>query len=240
MKITHALFFLWVVFLIPFGAMSQEKTNQVNEKGLKNGFWKGVHEESKRPRYEGTFKDGVETGLFKYFDDTKAQSLIATREFSNNGKVAYTIVYDQKKNIVSEGKTINRVNDGIWKYYHKESKQLMTIENYKNGKLDGVRKVYFPDGAIAEEAFYKNGSKEGIYKVYSSKGVVLEETTFKNNQYDGPAIFTDPNGTIASKGNFVDGQKKGVWEFYANGKLTKKESYPKRIKFEKQKEVPEP
>lgn len=215
-----------------------QEYNKLDANGKKHGVWKGIHEESKRPRYEGTFEHGVEVGTFKYFDDTKAQSVIAIREFSENGKVAYTIVYDQKKNIVSEGKTVNRVNEGVWKYYHKESKQLMTEENYVNGQLNGVRKVYFIDGAIAEETSYVNGKKEGPYKVYTEKGVVMEEATFKNNQYEGPAIYRETNGSIASKGSYKNGEKKGMWQFFVNGKLKKEEKYPKKIKFQKRTEVP--
>lgn len=238
-SIKLAMVFLSII-LVQNNVFSQTDVNKLDASGKKHGLWVGTHEGSKRPRYEGVFEHGIEVGIFKYFDDTKAQSLIATREFSQNGKVAYTIFYDQKKNIVSEGQTVNRVNEGVWKYYQKESKQLMTVETYKNGKLEGERKVYFTDGAIAEEAFYKNGKREGLYKVYSPKGVVMEESTFKNDQYNGPAIFREPNGNIASKGNFVKGEKKGVWEFYVNGKLTKTETYPRKVKFEKKKEVPKP
>jgi antitoxin component YwqK of YwqJK toxin-antitoxin module len=30
---------------------------------------------------------------------------------------------------------------GEWKYYHQS---VMTLENYKNGKLEGLRSVYYP------------------------------------------------------------------------------------------------
>ena len=51
---------------------SQEKINQFDEKGERHGLWKGTYDESKRPRYEGVFNNGKETGVFNYFDDTKA------------------------------------------------------------------------------------------------------------------------------------------------------------------------
>lgn len=227
------LFFLFFAI----SSFAQE-ANKLDANGKKHGLWKGIHEESKRPRYEGTFEHGIEVGTFKYFDDTKAGSLVATREFSEKGKVAYTIIYDPKKNIVSEGKTVNRVNEGIWKYYQRESKQLMTEENYVKGQLNGVRKVYFVDGAIAEETTYVNGKKEGPYKVYTEKGMVMEEAVFKNNKYEGPAIYREPNGAVASKGNYKNGEKNGKWQFFVNGKLKKEEKYPKKVKFEKRTEVP--
>lgn len=226
--ITLLVFSLSTVF-------AQEKTNQLDAKGKKDGLWKGVFEESKRPRYEGTFEHGVEVGTFKYFDDTKAKSIIGTRVFSENGTIALTTFFDQKGNKVSEGKTVNRLNEGVWNYYHKGSKQLMKVENYKNGMLEGIQKIYFSTGEIAEETTFKNGLKEGSYKIYVQNGNVVEESTFKNDQYDGPAIFRNPSGIIISKGNFVKNEKKGIWEFYKNGKLDKKETYPLKVKLGKRK-----
>ena len=238
MKINQLKYALIIFLSSFFISNAQVKSNQLNADGKKEGLWKGVFEESKRPRYEGTFQNGVEVGTFKYFDDTKAQTVIATRVFSENGTVAQTTFFDQKNNKVSEGKTVNRLNEGVWNYYHKESKQLMAVENYKNGKLEGVRKVYFPSGAIAEEGTYKEGKREGVYKVYFENGVVSEESNFQNDGYEGQAIFRDVKGNVSSKGIFVKNERKGIWEFFENGKLTKKQKYPIRIKFEKRKNIP--
>jgi len=210
------LFFLNVLLL-----HAQTGFNKLDEKGKKHGLWKGVYEESKRPRYEGTFDHGKEIGTFNFYDDTKAKSIIATREFNAKDNSAYTIFYDQNKNKVSEGKVVNKLFDGPWKYYHQASKTIMATENYKNGKLEGLRSVFFPNGAIAEEINYKNNLKDGIYKKYTEKGIVLEESTFKNNEYNGLTIFKDSEGNVASKGQFVNGKKSGIWQFFEKGKLVR-------------------
>ena len=238
MKLISSKFSLFLFLVTVLNINAQEKVNQIDSNGKKDGLWKGIFEDSKRPRYEGTFEHGVEVGTFNYFDDTKAKSLIATRTFSENGTVAKTTFFDQKNNKVSEGKTVNRLNEGIWNYYHKDSKQLMSVENYKNGKLDGVKKTYFKTGELAEETMYKDGKKEGMYKVFLENGTVVEEASFKNDQYEGPAIFRNPAGAIVSKGNFVKNERKGIWEFYEEGKLIKKEKYPLRVKFEKRIDIP--
>lgn len=217
------------LFLTMLNVHSQNAINNVDANGKKDGLWKGFYPESKRLRYEGTFSHGKEIGEFKFYDDTKAGTVIATRTFNPNDNVAYTIFYDQNKNKVSEGKVVNKLFEGEWKYYHQAATTVMTIENYKNGKLEGLRSVYFPSGKIAEETYYKNNLKGGSSKKYSEKGIVLEEATFKNNQYDGEAIFRDVDNNIVSKGKFLNGKKVGIWQFFENGKLTKEEnmSYPK-------------
>lgn len=210
----------WILFLISAMGFAQE-FNKVDAKGKKEGLWKGTYEVSKRPRYEGTFSHGKETGIFKFFDDTKKGDIVATRDFSANDGSAYTIFYDQKKNKVSEGKVIGKNYEGEWKYYHKASTAVMTIENYKNGKLEGPRTVYYPNGKVAEEMTYKNGLKDGIYKKTAVNETLLEQSTYKNNEYNGDAVFYDSDGTVASKGKFLNGKKVGMWQFFTKGKLVK-------------------
>jgi antitoxin component YwqK of YwqJK toxin-antitoxin module len=209
-----------ILLLISSVAFSQE-FNKLDADGKKEGLWKGKHEISKRPRYEGTFRNGKETGIFKFFDDTKKGDVVATRDFTANYGSAYTIFYDQNKNIVSEGKTIGKNNEGEWKYYHKASKVVMTLENYKNGKLDGLKTIFYPNSKIAEEMPYKNGLREGIYKKYGQNGTLLEQSTYKNNEYNGDATFYDSDGVTASKGKFLNGKKAGMWQFFEKGKLVK-------------------
>ncbi|MGZ9733933.1 toxin-antitoxin system YwqK family antitoxin [Flavobacterium sp. GNP002] len=210
-----------LMFLNMFCLYAQADFNKLDEKGKKHGVWKGFYEESKRPRYEGTFEHGKEIGIFNFYDDTKAKSIIATREFNAKDNSAYTIFYDQNKNKVSEGKVVNKLFEGQWKYYHQASKNIMTTENYVNGKLEGLRTVFYLSGKIAEEISYKNNLKNGFYKKYTEKGILLEESMFKNNSYSGLAIFSDTNGNIVSKGQFVNGKKSGIWQFFEKGKLVK-------------------
>jgi antitoxin component YwqK of YwqJK toxin-antitoxin module len=185
----------------------------------KHGLWKGFYEESKRLRYEGTFEHGKEIGLFKFFDDTKAGTVIATRAFNHTDHSCYTIFYNQKNNKVSEGKVINKQFEGEWKYYHENSPVIMTLEYYANGKLNGVRKVFYKSGIIAEETTYKNGIKEGSYKSYAENGIVLEESNFKDNLYEGQAVFRTADNQIAAQGVFKKGKKVGVWKVLEKGKL---------------------
>lgn len=215
---TSLLFIFFFVFQCS-NLLAQGTLNQLDSEQKKHGLWKGFYPESKRPRYEGTFSHGKEIGEFKFFDDTKAGSVIATRTFSLNDNVAYTVFYDQRKNKVSEGKVINKLFEGQWKYYHLDATTIMTTENYKNGKLEGLRSVFFPSGKIAEETNYANNLKNGSSKKYSERGIVLEEANFKNNQYDGEAVFRDVDGNVVSKGKFTNGKKTGIWQFFENGKL---------------------
>lgn len=215
-----SIFFLFL-FFSTFIVNAQDKINQLDDKGNRHGLWKGTYKESNRLRYEGTFNHGKETGTFKYFDDTKAATVIATRDFSKGDGSCYAIFYDQKGNKVSEGTLANKLPEGEWKYYHFESKQLMSQEFYKIGKLEGVRKVFYKDGTIAEETNYINGIKEGISKTYSEKGQLLESHIYKKGQYDGPASYYDGLGNKMYEGSYVNGKRVGTWKFFEKNKVIK-------------------
>lgn len=193
--------------------------NRLDQNGKKQGVWKGMYLESKRPRYEGAFEHGREVGMFKFFDDTKAGTVIATREFNAKDNSCYTIFYNQNKNKVSEGKVVNKQFDGDWKYYHEDLPAIMTLEHYINGKLEGIREVFYKSGKIAEATTYKAGLKNGPYKRYAENGVVLEESIYKKSEYDGLAIFRDEQNQIAGKGLFKNGKKVGMWKMLVKGKL---------------------
>ncbi len=224
----------YLVFLLLATLTSYaQEYNKLDDNGKKQGVWKGIYEESKRPRYEGTFEHGKEVGIFKFFDDTKAGTVIATREFNPIDNSCYTIFYSQKSNKVSEGKVVNKQFEGEWKYYHEDSPVIMTLEYYSNGKLNGLRKVFYLNGKIAEDTSYVNGIKDGPYKSYTEDGVVMEETIYKNGEYDGPAIFRDPLGQIASQGIYKNGKKVGLWKILEKGKMKEVNMNKQGKKFQK-------
>lgn len=209
---------LLFILLLSQIAISQD-INKLDDQGKKHGLWKGFYEESKRPRYEGVFEHGKEIGVFKFYDDTKAGTIIATREFNIKDTSCYTIFYNQKSNKVSEGMVINKQFEGEWKYYHENSPQIMTLEYYVNGKLNGIRRVFYKSGKVAEETSYKNGYKEGSYKKYAENGMLLEESNFKNNEYEGTAVYRDATNQIIAQGIYKKGKKFGVWKIFEKGKM---------------------
>lgn len=228
-----------ILFLASFVSFlsAQNDFNKIDSEGKKHGLWKGFHNESKRLRYEGNFDHGAEVGTFKYYDDTKVAAVIATRTFSVNGTVADDVFYDQNKNIVSKGRTVNKLKEGEWLYFHKNSTDIQTVENYVKGELNGICKVFYRGNIIAEEATYASGKRNGLLKIYTIKGVVLEESFLKNDIYEGFATFRLPTGEIDSQGYFKNGVRKGIWQIYKNGKLFSFERYPKQVKFAKESEL---
>ena len=212
--VTVLLFFISVVSLA-------QDINKMDASGKRHGQWKGVYEDTKLPRYEGTFTNGKETGIFRFFENTKKSPLAATREFSAKDNSCYTIFYGEKEMKTGEGREVNKVRQGEWKFYHPDGKTIMSVESYRDGKITGVRKVYFPTGKIAEETTYVNGVKQGPYKKYTEKGLVLEEAVYVKDQFHGAATYRNDAGEVVSTGKYKNGRKEGIWKFYKGGKVEK-------------------
>jgi antitoxin component YwqK of YwqJK toxin-antitoxin module len=222
-----------IVLLLLTNTCFAQEINKLDEKGRRSGVWKGIYLESKRPRYEGTFEHGKEIGLFKFFDDTKVGTVIATRDFTSKDNSCYTIFYNQKNNKVSEGNVVNKQFDGEWKYYHEDLPAIMTLENYISGKLEGTRKVFYKSGKIADETTYKAGIKNGTYKNFTETGILLEESIYKNGEYDGLAVFRNEDGQIAGQGLFKNGKKVGIWKILEKGKIKNVNYNYQNVKFQK-------
>lgn len=202
---------------------AQEKMNQVDENGKKHGEWKGYYDDTKNLKYEGVFEHGKEIGIFTFYDNIKTKKIVATRDFSAKDGSCYTIILNGKFK-VSEGKMIDKIHEGEWKFYHLKSDTLMTVENYKNGELHGVKKVFYNTGLLAELTTFENGIKNGPYQKVAENGIVMEESTFENGEYHGPVIFREAAGNNYTTGQFKNGKSVGKWYFYKNGKLIKTEN----------------
>jgi antitoxin component YwqK of YwqJK toxin-antitoxin module len=218
-----------IILFITSAIFAQDRINQLDANGNKHGIWKGYYEDTKNLKYEGEFKHGKEIGVFTFYDNTKVKNVVATRDFSANDGSCYTIVFNGKHK-VSEGKLVNKVHEGEWKFYHLRSDTIMNLENYKNGKLHGIKKVFYNTGLIAEESNYNSGIKDGPYKKVAENGIVLEESFFKNGQYHGQAIFREAAGGKYTVGEFKNGKSVGIWKFYEKDKLVKEENRSEKKK----------
>ncbi len=230
-----------ILFALSANVAAQE-LNKLDSNGKRDGSWKGKYDESQRLRYEGTFDHGKETGVFKFYDDTKENKLLATRDFTGKDGSVYIVFFNQKGSKVSEGKVVDKEFEGEWKYYHENSPKIMTREFYKNGKLNGNRTVYFISGNIAEVVNYIDGQKDGVYKKTLDNGIVVEEDIYANGELNGLATFRDPSGKVTATGKYKDGKRKGKWQFFEDGKpmpsdntfkMKVPEKVPRKIKLNK-------
>ncbi len=224
------LFFFSLFFCITL-AVSQNNINQFDDNGKRHGVWKKYFPDTNQIRYVGAFDHGKEVGVFKYYCmGCKNQPMILKtfNEIDNQAQVKYFTV---KGKLVSEGNMVGKNRIGEWVYFYKRSSNIMTRENYVDGKLEGFKITYYPNNKITEETEYKNGLKEGINNYYSPEGVLLKKLLHKDDQLHGPATYYDANGNVIIEGYYKNGKKDGSWKSYKNGKLIKEETFPKPTRY---------
>jgi antitoxin component YwqK of YwqJK toxin-antitoxin module len=222
-----ALFFFFGIIFCSVTAFSQSETNQMDAQGKRQGVWKKTYPGTTQLRYEGTFEHGKEIGEFKFYCEECKDKPTATKVFNIKEGVADVKYFTIKGKLVSEGKMKDKDRIGEWVYYHEKSTNVMTRENYNNGKLDGKVITYYPDGKITEEINYKQGIKEGEDNYYAPNSVLLKKLIYKEDKLQGPASYYDANGNVVIEGFYKEGKKHGLWKYYKDGKVTLEETYPK-------------
>lgn len=216
------IFLLWL-FVMTSSVVAQS-INGFDAQGRRHGKWQKTHPDSEKIRYKGQFNHGRETGLFEYFDD-KNKFPYLTRQFNDTNRIALVTYYlPENGAVVSRGKMQDSLKVGVWVYFHKNTRDTLMVETYKNGKLEGEKRIYFPNGKITEVSYYQQGLRQGVTLVYDETGNLLSEIEYQNDTLNGLAKYYE-FGKLIVKGFYKNGKRTGVWEFYKDGALTETKQF---------------
>lgn len=222
---------LFILLVISNLAFSQE-VNQLDSNGKRHGIWKKTFEGTKAIRYEGQFNHGKEVGLFKFYKYLSKESVLsATKLFNEVNNIADVKFFTSKGRVISEGQMEGKNYIGEWKYYHKNSDQLLRIEQYDpNGLQQGELLVYYEDNTLAEKSKYKDGKLNGKSVWYNEKGIPVKEFIYENDELHGLSKYFSNEGDLLIEGVYRNGKKHGVWKYYQNGKLKEEKDFTRRSK----------
>jgi antitoxin component YwqK of YwqJK toxin-antitoxin module len=204
-------------------AFAQKPVNEFDEQGRRHGYWSKNFQGTDQIRYSGQFNHGKEIDTFNYYTLSQGKSVLsAVKVFRPDTDVAEVSFYTSTGGLISKGQMKGKTYTGTWVYYHKNSDQVMILENYNtNGVLDGEKKVYYKNGTLAEDSTYKNGKLQGKVSWYAEDGQLFKMLTYEQDVLSGPGEYFEPGGKIASKGLYKDNKKWGKWTYYKNGKAYK-------------------
>jgi len=194
-----------LILLSSLNLLAQD-TNRTSATGKREGKWVGYYEGTNNKRYEGVFENGLEQGVFLFYENTPNATVIAKRDFSKGNGIAFTTFYDSKGKKVSEGNFKDKLKQGKWVYYHIDGTTIMAEEIYVNGKLDGIRKVFYDSGKPSDEMNYKNGVLNGKLFKYAENGQIISEEFYVNDAKHGKAIYRDSTGKIVEEIDFENGR----------------------------------
>ena len=217
----------FTLFLTCFALQAQDTINKTDPEGKKDGYWVKKDKDGKKI-FEGRFSHGVPCGEFRYFypgGELKAVSLL-----TDNGKRSKTVTYYKNGYKNAEGIFVDEKKDSTWKFYSEYDKVLLSEENYKNGKKEGVSKTFYPEGDIAEMTNWKDGVRTGAWEQYFKDGKLKLKCTYVDDQKDGPFRTYYTSGKIRVNGQYIKGITDGTWLYISEkGEVEKKEYYKKGL-----------
>lgn len=211
------------VFTVFQTVSAQQNINKLDANGKRDGVWKKQYSNN-RIRYVGTFENGKEVGVFKYYSASNSDYPVSIKKFSNNNDTADVQYFTIGGVLESEGVMKGKDRVGKWLFYHSNGKSIMSEENYEKGKLNGIYKTFYPNGEPTEITSYKNGLLDGNYKKYSIKGLLYNDFNYSRGKLNGMAIYYKRStGDLIKKGPFKDDLRVGTWENYVDGELVSTE-----------------
>jgi antitoxin component YwqK of YwqJK toxin-antitoxin module len=187
------------------------------------------------PRYTITNTNGVISGdLLEYFDNGKKYQTV---KFVNGNREGPSKTYfnNTDNTVASEGNYLKGQAVGDWKNYYQSGALYKTQTFNNDGEREGLLKEFYENGKTQLEEQYSNGHLSGLSKMYNEDGSLWQEFLYKKKKLieyrafkpDGTRICDNkingknfklalyhPNGVKRREGEVSDGELTGVWKDY--------------------------
>ncbi|WP_177160473.1 toxin-antitoxin system YwqK family antitoxin [uncultured Fusobacterium sp.] len=171
--------------------------------------------------FEGVYKNGLLNGKAKeYFVHADGSSSYSEGYYVNSEKQGLWKGYDSEGNLCSEQFYVDNERDGTYKQYTKAGTLKHTEEWEYGEKLNSVD--YYPNEKVKLIEQWADGKRNGIAEVYFESGPLKEQYNYTDNKLDGNALEYDLEGTLIKNVIYKDGELiKDI--FKDNNKELKKE-----------------
>ncbi len=173
-----------------------------------------------------TFVNGKENGIdTTYYESGCPQVVRSHIQGAESGQWLY--MYDSTQYLAWEMNYYLGEKHGKH-IFMKKNGDTTKWENYKNGRLDGVRRTYYPGSRIKKEVSYKEGIMDGAFKIYNLEGIVIEEINYKEGMKDDVANYFYDDGKPLKIEHWNMGVKDGQFKiFFYQGHVQETETYHK-------------
>jgi antitoxin component YwqK of YwqJK toxin-antitoxin module/Flp pilus assembly protein TadD len=166
------------------------------------------------------YENGQTSSVVEYLNDERHG---ITRIYSPDGKPIIEKLYYQG-NLLSY-RLVSSENASEWVNFSGNATisanyangKLAYEETYKNGVLDGIKKVSYDNGKTCWEYRYANGGYHGEYKTYYSNGNVMEKGSYDRGERQGVREKYNEDGSLSWRENYVMGSRHGKAELYVKG-----------------------
>jgi antitoxin component YwqK of YwqJK toxin-antitoxin module len=191
-----------------------DKINVTDQNGMKQGHWVKKYP-NQNVMYDGFFTDDYPVGEFKrYYEDNKIKSILI---YSKDGKEADATIYHLNGYIASQGRYINQLKEGKWKFFSGIiNGYFLSEEVYIKNIRNGPSLKFYPDSTVAERVFYINDVRQGEWTQYYPDGTICLKSNYHDGKVNGKFEAWYENGAIQFSGKYKNDLKDGPWLIFNN------------------------
>jgi antitoxin component YwqK of YwqJK toxin-antitoxin module len=124
----------------------------------------------------------------------------------------HAVKKDETDRITEEGFVLNGKKNGTWITFLPEG-GIKTIENYIDGRVEGISLVLDKRSQVIKKTFYMDGQFHGPNTTYKF-GRPQETIPYKHGNVDGKVIRYYNNGRVMEEIDFKDGLQHGLYLHY--------------------------
>ena len=207
---------------------SQDALNQVDDKGLKIGYWINYSKDGKTKLDEGNYIADKKDGIWKaYFADGKIKHEIT---YTNGAAKGYAKMYYEDGKLREEGTWNEKHWTGDYRYYFPNG-QVAYMWNYNNqGKREGEQKYFHENGNIKYKGGWENGQVKTSVEIYDESGKLVQNRVYENGKFTESVSSTPqttPSQTPKTYSTFTGTGYNTVYRL--DGKVEKKGYFEKGI-----------
>lgn len=155
--------------------------------------------------------------------DENIREEIKERYESGEKKIVWFWKGKGSKEVITNKITYHNQNNGgriyLEERFNYENDTLRSVENYKDGKQDGLCRNWYENGQLEDEKNYKDGEMNGLKREWWENGQLKKEENYKDGEWDGLFRYWYENGQLEEEGNYKNGEEisKKCWD--ENGQL---------------------
>jgi len=191
---------------------SDQTLNLTDQQGRKQGHWITKYPNG-NVRYEGIFKDDHPVGEFRRYNENR--SINSVLVYSPDGKTADASIFHPNGFKSAQGKYINQMKEGKWKFYsYSIEGYLINEEEYSKNLRNGLSHKFYTDSTLAEKVNYVNDKKEGEWLQYFASGRIFLKSNYSRGLLNGKVEVWIENGKPEISGYYKNNYREGKWLIY--------------------------
>ena len=215
MMISVAKYFLLILVVCSGSLSAQTPLNQTDAQGRRQGEWQKKYPNGNL-MYRGRFENGKPAGEWKRYHEEGGLKAILL--YSGNSDTVKASLYETSSHPVAKGNYLHEKKEGLWTYFSDGTR--IAEEQFVRGKKNGLCHKYYPSGEILESSEWKDDKLEGKYRAFYPSGKPYLECFYSHNQRNGRCFSYFPSGFTEVESTYLDNLPDGPWKcFDEEGKL---------------------